>query len=490
MKKVTTIIILLLISTGIFVLGFNSDKTYEPYTHYEVYLDAKKIGTVASQTELESYINNEGNEIKNKLKVDKVYAPEGLEIVKVTTYNSKVDDVKTIYDTIAKNSNFTVDGYQFTIKYTNLDSSETSTKKVYTTNKDYFTKAVTDVIESYAGTDKYSAYINGKQVAVTTTGSYTNNIYLADDITVKEGHIDVSNTIYTDADSIAQYLLYGNNPSNIEYTVKDGENIDEIAYNNKVSVNDFLLANPKLPNANVLLYAGQQVNIGVPDPQIHVVVEEYVVQDQEEKFDIDEVYDSSMITGSRIMTQEGSNGTIRVYENVKTVNGIINYVDTIKKEEITPAVNAIVKIGTRYVANIGTGYWGWPTDPGWTISSYYSYRISPITGKAELHDGIDIYSGGYGSNIYAADNGIVMEVNYNYINGNYVIINHQNGYYTYYGHMIRLSDFLTVGQTVERGQVIGHIGSTGYATGPHLHFGMFVGYPYRGGYSINPLSQY
>jgi len=483
LKKIGIIVILLLISTGIFILGFNGDKNYEPNVHYEVYLDAKKIGTIASKDELEKYINDKGNEIKTKLKVSAVYAPEGLEIVKVNTYSSQVDDVKKVYDIIAENNNFTVDGYQFTIKFTDIDNTQT-TKKLYTTNKDYFTNAVTNVIKSYVGSDKYDAYMNNKQIMFTSTGSYTNNIYLSDDITVKAGHISVSNTIYTDTDSIAKYLLYGNNPSNVQYTVKDGETVEEVAYNNKTSVNDFLLANPNLHNANVLLYSGQQVNVSIPDPQIHVVIEEYVVKDQEEKYQTDEVYDSSLISGSRVVSQDGSNGLIRVYQNVKTVNGVINYIDGIKKEEITPVVNEVVRIGTRYVSNTGTGNWRWPTDPGWSITSPYGYRWG------ELHDGTDIYVGGYGANIYAADSGVVVAINYNGSMGNYVIINHQNGYYSMYEHMIRLSTFLTVGQTVERGQVIGHIGSTGYATGPHLHFSIYVGYPFRGGYSINPMSMY
>ena len=490
MKKISTILVLILISAGIFVLGFNSDKNYEINTHYEVYLNAKKMGVLNSADELNKYIDSQNQIIKDKFNVSNVYGPTGIKIVKVNTYSNKVDNVKDVYDAIKKESDFTIDGYEFTIKYNNLDNTETTTKKVYTTKKDFFTEAVKDVIKSYVGSDKYDAYVNNLQSPVTVNGNYTNNIYLSDDITVQETHIPVSNTIYINTDSIAQYLLYGNNPSNLEYTVKDGENVDELAYNNKVSINDFLLANPNIPNENTLLYAGQKVNISAPNPQIHVVVEEYIVKDQDEKFSVDQIYDSTMTTGSHVTTQQGVNGTIRVYENVKTVNGVINYVDNIKKEEIKPAVNEIVKIGTRYVPSVGTGNWGWPTDPGYTLSSRYEYRINPITGKPELHDGIDICGGGYGANIYAADNGIVAEVNYNYMNGNYVVINHQNGYYTYYGHMIRLSSFLTVGQTVEKGQLIGHVGSTGFATGPHLHFGMFVGYPYRGGHSFNPLSVY
>ena len=104
------------------------------------------------------------------------------------------------------------------------------------------------------------------------------------------------------------------------------------------------------------------------------------------------------------------------------------------------------------------------------------------------YDGIDIAGTGYGSNIYAANNGVVVDAGYNDISGNYVIINHNNGYYTVYGHMSKI--LTKKGDIVARGTVIGLIGSTGWSTGPHLHFSIFVGYPYGGGYSINPWRFY
>ena len=70
--------------------------------------------------------------------------------------------------------------------------------------------------------------------------------------------------------------------------------------------------------------------------------------------------------------------------------------------------------------------------------------------------------------VYAADNGVIEEVGYNGISGNYVVINHNNGYETYYGHMNVPCD-LPEGTVVAKGDVIGHIGMTGLATGPHVH---------------------
>ena len=102
---------------------------------------------------------------------------------------------------------------------------------------------------------------------------------------------------------------------------------------------------------------------------------------------------------------------------------------------------------------------------------------------------MDIAGTGYNSPIYAVTNGVVYDVGYGDVNGYYVAINHNNGYWTRYMHMISWPS-VKVGQIVEQGQIIGYVGSTGAATGPHLHLEVWIGQPYRGGYTISPWSMY
>ena len=109
----------------------------------------------------------------------------------------------------------------------------------------------------------------------------------------------------------------------------------------------------------------------------------------------------------------------------------------------------------------------WPT-PGYTkITSPYGYRIHPITGKLKLHAGVDIGAAG-GSPILAAAAGTVTTSVYSASYGNYVEIDHGDGVRTRYAHMSARS--CRVGDTVELGQVIGLVGSTGNSTGNHCHF--------------------
>ena len=206
-----------------------------------------------------------------------------------------------------------------------------------------------------------------------------------------------------------------------------------------------------------------------------------------EDYETVEEYDSNLTKGSIIVAQEGQKGLQRVSQNVKSINGEISYVDPEDKEIIKNSIPKIVKIGTKYIPNVGsTGSWGWPTDSGYTISSYYGYRI--LQGQREFHNALDIAGTGYGSNIYAANNGVIETRTYNSSYGNYIVINHNNGFYTLYAHMSSFNSKFSVGSTVSRGDVIGYVGSTGRAFGPHLHYEIRTCAKYS--CTTNPLSYY
>ena len=114
-----------------------------------------------------------------------------------------------------------------------------------------------------------------------------------------------------------------------------------------------------------------------------------------------------------------------------------------------------------------------------SITSYYGPRVHPVTGVNSIHTGID-FGASYGSPIIAAKSGVVTTATYNTAYGNMVIIDHGDGTSTLYAHA---SSFATsVGQTVSQGQTIAYVGSTGYSTGPHLHFEIRIN-----GQHVNPL---
>ena len=113
------------------------------------------------------------------------------------------------------------------------------------------------------------------------------------------------------------------------------------------------------------------------------------------------------------------------------------------------------------------------------VSSYYGYRINPVTGQEQFHRGVDIVVP-TGTTVLAAMDGTVTTATYDASYGNYVVIEDSNGYCTKYAHMDTLS--VSAGQTVTHGTTIGTTGNTGSSTGSHLHIECL----YNGEY-YNPL---
>jgi len=109
---------------------------------------------------------------------------------------------------------------------------------------------------------------------------------------------------------------------------------------------------------------------------------------------------------------------------------------------------------------------GRPIVKGW-ISSYYGMRTHPLSGRREMHKGID-FAGKLGGPVIAVAKGVVTYAGKRYGYGQVIDIAHGNGYTTRYGHNSRL--LVSVGDTVEKGFQIAEIGSSGRSTGPHVHF--------------------
>lgn len=478
-KKIGYFIIFLISGASLFLLGFDYKKQQSPIELYQVYLDGEILGVIKNKEKLEEYIDVQGEALKEKFNVDKIYGPSTLEIKKIITYNNRVNTKEEIYDKINELKAFTVKGYQFNIK------NEFSEKTIYVIDDKIFEEAVEDTISTFVGEDSYRLYKTDNQLKIETVGSIIENIYLEDEITYKETNIPVNEKIYLDKAELAQFLLYGENVEMFKYTVQEGDTIEMVAFNNKISVEEFLIANPEFTSRSNLLFPGQEVTIGVPDPQIRVVVEEHIVRDVETEFKTEIRYDETRFVGDNEIIAKGEKGLSRVTQKTKTVNGQIVFVDHISSEELKPAINQVIVKGNKNLPHIGTpDAWTWPTGSGYVITTFYGYRINPFTNEREFHQAIDIAIG-YGAEIYASNNGVVEKISYEKGGyGNYVIINHNNGYYTVYAHLSKAT--VTVGQVVGSGQLIGYMGSTGASTGPHLHFEVWVGKPHAGGYKIRP----
>ncbi len=469
MKKILVAIFVTLVACSTFYLSYNYRHGIEPNHYYEVYLDDEFLGTVISAKDLEKYIDKRGEYIKNKYNVKKIYKPNGLEIKKTSTYAEEVLTSEQIYNKILDKKDFTIEGYQFTITDGDV------VKKVYVLDKNIFEEAVTTLIETYVGEEKYNNFKNDLQKEIETTGSYTNNIYIDENITIKETNIPINEKIFTTSDELAQYLLFGENRVERNYVVQPGDTITKVAFNNKISISEFLLSNPSFTSENNLLFPGQEVVISETAPQLSVVIEETTVEDEADRFETIEVINQEKLVGDDTITQVGEEGLSRVTRNTKKINGVVIYSETDRREVLKPTVDQIIEKGGKVIPHIGSlTSWGWPTNPGWIITDRHAWRINPVTGMREIHSGTDIAGTGYYSPIYASNNGTIEAKKIVNDYGKYVLINHNNGYWTLYAH---LADFgpQKVGSVVARGDIIGYMGSTGYSTGVHLHYEMWYG---------------
>lgn len=491
------IISIIIVSLFIFLFGFNKKYNDEPKVVYTVYLDGKSIGTIASKDSFEEYINIKEEELKRKYGVDTVYTPNGVEIKKNLTYNSFVSSDETIYNKIIGNKKFTIKGYQITIDNPDEEDDE---KTIFVLSKKIFDDAVDTTIKAFVNSDDYDDFMNGTQEEIKDLGSKIENIDLYENITYKEVLVPTDQQIFTDVSELSKFLMYGSLDEQETYSVKVDDTIESIASNHKLNVQELLIANPDLTSANNLLYETQKLNVGLIDPLVSVVVDIHSVGEEERAFDTEIQYDDTQYIGYQAVLREGENGIDKVTRKLQYVNGQLTSGTVANSTEIKPAVNKIIVKGDKYAPSVADlSYWAWPTDRPYTITSSYGWRWG------EFHDALDIYVG-YGSNLYAANNGVVYRVGTgcyagnlgcNGRQGNFVLINHNaGGYYTIYMHLKDV--YVSEGQTVARGQKIGTMGNTGNVYpvpnsynpygGTHLHFSVRKGSPY--GSHINPLNLY
>jgi murein DD-endopeptidase MepM/ murein hydrolase activator NlpD len=113
------------------------------------------------------------------------------------------------------------------------------------------------------------------------------------------------------------------------------------------------------------------------------------------------------------------------------------------------------------------------------LKSGFGYRIHPLFGYRRFHSGIDLVAPS-GTLVKAGDGGEIINAGYDGGYGYSIMVYHGGGFATWYAHLSRI--LVSPGQRVERGQVIGLVGSTGWSTGPHLHFEVRIN-----GAAQNPL---
>lgn len=248
------------------------------------------------------------------------------------------------------------------------------------------------------------------------------------------------------------------------YTAAEGDTVQTVLDATGVAWDSLAALNPDLTGTDQELAAGTEVITGVQSPdllQVKVIRRESYTS--EIPYDTVETQSSEYDFGETVVTSAGQNGLQEITQDITYIDGVQTEISTVSVETLQEPVSEYVTKGTHLksgmTANYGSGEWMWPV-PQYTYVSRW---------MSSFHKGADICAA-YGTPIYASDSGVVVTAGYHYSYGNYVVIDHGNGWTTLYGHMSALG--CSSGQAVERGEVIGYVGSTGNSTGNHCHFEM------------------
>lgn len=478
-KYIFLTILAFAISIIIVILESTSYVFYEAQNVYRVYLNGKSLGIIESKKDLENYVNDKQQDLKNKYNVDNVYIPQGLKIRQETTYNEDTESVEEIYNKISSEEDFTINGYTVTI--TDIKENGTSdTQKIkeylYILDESILKEAVNDVVKSFVDETEYEDYLNETTKDPKSEGEIIENVYIKEQISVKKGRIPANQKIYQTEQELAQYLLFGTNEKNKIYKVKAGDNIKEIANKNEMSPEEFLIANQDISDENALLYEGQEVVISYINPIITVVEETHSVKKESIRYKTIEKTDENLMPGHYEVIQKGKKGESIITRKMEKQNGKITEAIIVSSEVVTEPINKIVKTGSSVD-------WAWPTVSNYTITEYFGYVLRSDIGEtvSRSHDGIDIAGLGCGSPIYATNSGTVVFAGWGSGLGNEIEISHGNGIISTYAHLN--SVYVSVGQQVKKGDRIGAMGNTGYSFGCHLHFQME-----KNGTLFNPMA--
>jgi len=237
----------------------------------------------------------------------------------------------------------------------------------------------------------------------------------------------------------------------IYYTVQSGDSVGTIAVEFEISVNTILWANNL--SAYSLIRPGQQIKILSETGILHKVTRGENLSHISNKYNVEadkilesnKLIDASKLSIGQELMIPGGRKTAYAKASASTYTGVSAVKDLFAPSSSTP---------------VSGNKMNWPT-VGHRITQYYSWR----------HTGLDI-ANKIGTPIYAADSGVVEIAGWGRGYGNQILINHGGGKKTRYAHLSKF--YVSKGDTVDKGQTLGAMGSTGWSTGSHLHFEVII----------------
>ncbi|WP_421072095.1 LysM peptidoglycan-binding domain-containing M23 family metallopeptidase [Pelotomaculum propionicicum] len=266
-----------------------------------------------------------------------------------------------------------------------------------------------------------------------------------------------------DFETAKKMVLLGTNKI-VQYTVKDGDTLWDISRAVHIDQDQIVFTNPGLNPEDLsidqVLYLSQEA------PLITVVATREVTVDEKIAYSVNVKYDDGLLLGEKVIISEGIPGERTVTYRITRENGLETGREVLNQVvRSEPKTEEVVKGAITMVASRGSSVrLAWPCDGG--VVSSFGMRWG------RMHEGIDL-DASYGSDVVAVAGGTVVDAGWDGGYGMKVEISHGGGLVTRYAHLSKI--YADLGDSVDRGETIGLVGSTGNSTGPHLHLETIVG---------------
>ncbi|TFE25391.1 M23 family metallopeptidase [Cohnella luojiensis] len=424
--------------------------------YYSVLLDGKPVGEISSQEKVEQLLAAKASELeKADTPVRFVLDEDQVTFEPERAYNPKTDDEGTLtrlagmLQTHPVGVKVIINGKEVGVVRDQqaADKLLQRVKNKYVPARLTVKKAATEVqsLSMKAGATAAAA----KPERIVTSVSFVEKVQTVT--------ADIEASQLSDPEELYRKLTEGE-PIPKKYTVKKGDCIGCIASKLNVSENLIYDNNKWIKNDSIKI--GDVLDLSQEKPPIlNVKSEERVTEIEAIEPPVEYRKSDSMKLGQQKVLREGTEGKQQVTYRFLKRNGSLIEEEQIAQKVLKKPISTIILKGTKVIRGEGSGKFSWPV-MGARITSYMGARWG------RMHNGIDIVGK---SSILAADEGVIEYAGYKSGGlGNAVIINHNNGFKTVYGHMKSVN--VKKGQIVEKGDVIGIMGSTGRSTGTHLHF--------------------